>query len=127
MSRPMASRSLSRSSKLVRRVFMSTSCLALTAAVSDDWNSCSPGLRYLAYCCTNAPTCGTATCEWMSMVVLFGLISRPGLPCLRPAVGSYLFQTLVIDCLSPSENAQMLYHPRIVGIDIARRTRECNF
>src|SRR5258705_367299 len=34
--------------------------------------------------------CGIASCEWMSMVVLFGLPSRPGLPCLRAAVAPYL-------------------------------------
>src|SRR5580700_6031442 len=32
----------------------------------------------------------------MSMVVLFGLISRPGRPRLRAAVGSYLFQIFAI-------------------------------
>src|ERR1700757_2036587 len=42
--------------------------------------------------------CGIATCEWMSMVVLFGLTSRPGLPCLRAAVAAYLFHWFII-CL----------------------------
>jgi hypothetical protein len=39
-----------------------------------------------------------ATCEWISTVVLFGLISRPGLPCLRAAVAAYLFHCFII-CL----------------------------
>src|SRR4249919_641150 len=40
----------------------------------------------------------------MSMVVLFGLTSRPGLPCLRAAVASYLFHCVAISAsflLSP--------------------------
>src|SRR3954464_1667879 len=47
-----------------------------------------------------------ATWEWMSMVVLFGLISRPGLPCLRAAVASYLLHCVAISAsflLSPRE------------------------
>src|SRR6476469_6769580 len=37
-----------------------------------------------------------ATWEWMSMVVLFGRTSRPGLPCLRAAVASYLLHCVAI-------------------------------
>src|SRR6185295_12956135 len=41
---------------------------------------------------TNSAAAGTATWEWMSMVMLFGRVSRPGRPCARAAVGPYLFQ-----------------------------------
>src|SRR5207253_1999817 len=39
----------------------------------------------------------------MSMVVLFGLTSRPGFPCLRAAVAAYLFHCVAISAsLLPS-------------------------
>ncbi len=92
----MASRSRSRSSVPVMRARMSSSCFWFTARVASSakWNS---GMRSMSRCgLTKAPACGIATWEWMSIVVLLGLISRPGLPCLRAAVASYLFQGVVI-------------------------------
>ena len=38
---------------------------------------------------TSAAAAGTPTWEWMSIVVLFGRSSCPGLPCSRAAVGPY--------------------------------------
>src|SRR3981081_167366 len=49
-----------------------------------------------------------ATWEWMSMVELFGLTSRPGLPYLRAAVASYLFHCVAI-------SASFLLSPRDAG------------
>ena len=92
----MASRSVRRSSYAVMRERMSSSCFWLSARVSAlaKWNS---GMRSMSRCgLTKAPACGIATCEWMSTVVLCGLISRPGLPCRRAAVLSYLFQCVVM-------------------------------
>src|SRR5260370_42078675 len=55
---------------------------------------------------TKAVAGGIATCECISMVVLFGLTSRPGLACLRAAVAAYLFHWLIIYLLLvPSKSA----------------------
>src|SRR4051812_14177729 len=95
-SRPMASRSASRSSRLVIRVLRSPSCLALTACVSGDWK-CTSGTVARSRCgATSCAARGTPTCEWMSRVRLPGLVSRPGRSCARAEVASYLFQTFVI-------------------------------
>src|SRR6516164_1306440 len=78
----------------------SASCFWLSAFVkaSAKW---ARGIVVGSRCgFTNAAACGTATWEWMSMVVLAGLVSRPGLPCLRAAVRSYLFHCAGIDVLS---------------------------
>src|SRR5262245_63312864 len=73
------------------RARMSSSCFWLNALVGAS-AKCASGTVDRSRCgLTNAAACGIATCEWMSMVVLFGLTSRPGLPCLRAAVAAYLF------------------------------------
>ena len=45
---------------------------------------------------------GTATWACMSTVMLFGRVSRPGLPRLRAAVGSYLFHMSAIAAFDSS-------------------------
>jgi len=56
---------------------------------------------------------------------LLGRSSRPGLPCLRAAVGPYLFHMPLIESLSAffprSENAEILLYPRVVQPDFLRR------
>src|SRR5688572_11006677 len=66
---------------------------SFTARVSGDWK-CARGIVAGSRCgCARAAARGTATCEWMSKVRLFGRISRPGRSRRRAAVASYLFQT----------------------------------
>src|SRR5262249_40573118 len=74
----------------------SASCFWASALVSA-LEKCASGIVDMSRCgLTKAVACGMATCEWISMVVLLGLISRPGLPCLRAAVAAYLFHCWVI-------------------------------
>src|SRR5262249_37522874 len=114
------SRSARRSSYWVMRERISSSCFWLSALVSA-LAKCASGIVAMSRCgFTKAAACGIATCEWMSMVVLFGLISRPGLPCLRAAVRSYLFPCVITDpCL---EHAKMLRDDRVVELDLAGRS-----
>ena len=84
MSRSRSSRPLSIPVMRVRR---SASCLALSA-LTLSVAKCASGTRLRSTCGPAiAAAAGTATCEWMSMVVDFGRISRPGFSCLRAAVG----------------------------------------
>src|SRR5215216_4443317 len=83
------------------RVRMSSSCFCPTAWLSGEakWVN---GMVDISRCgLTKAAACGTATCEWMSMVTLFGLTSRPGRPRGRATVCSYLFHTAIV----PSERS----------------------
>src|SRR5229473_3387919 len=74
----------------------SASCFWASDLVSA-LEKCASGIVDMSRCgLTKAVACGMATCEWMSMVVLFGRTSRPGLPCLRAAVAAYLFHCWVI-------------------------------
>src|SRR5258708_19102872 len=84
----------------------SASCFWASALVSA-LEKCASGIVDMSRCgLTKAVACGIATCEWISMVVLFGLTSRPGLPCLRAAVAAYLFHWLIIYLLLvPSKSA----------------------
>src|SRR5215831_12981650 len=76
----------------------SASCFWASALVSA-LEKCASGIVDMSRCgLTKAVACGMATWEWMSTVVLFGLTSRPGLPCLRAAVAAYLFHWFII-CL----------------------------
>src|SRR5262245_44754275 len=118
---PMASRSASRSSNWVMRVRMSSSCFWLSARVSA-LAKCASGIVAMSRCgFTKAPACGIATWEWMSMVVLFGRSSRPGLPCLRAVVRSYLFHCVIVVPLKKRalKHAEMLRHDRVVELDRA--------
>src|SRR4029077_7036209 len=73
----------------VMRVRRSASCLALSA-LTLSVAKCASGTLDRSRCgCAIFAAAGTPTCEWMSMVVDFGRTSRPGLPCLRAAVGPY--------------------------------------
>src|SRR6185369_17249212 len=58
--------------------------------------------------CAICAAAGTPTCEWMSMVVDFGRTSRPGLPCLRAAVGPYRFVSVTFLFSCCSKYAEML-------------------
>src|SRR4029453_1474707 len=74
----------------------SASCFCASALVSA-LERCASGIVDISRCgLTKAVACGMATWEWMSMVVLFGRTSRPGLPCLRAAVASYLLHCVAI-------------------------------
>src|SRR5438093_3873828 len=81
---------------------MSSSCFCPSALLSAvaKWEAATVDGSRCGL--TKAAACGIATCEWMSIVVLFGLTSRPGLPCLRAAVAAYLFQcgVMAISALS---------------------------
>src|SRR5713226_6427356 len=112
------------------RARMSASCFWLSALVSA-LAKCASGIVAMSRCgLAKAPACGIATCEWMSMVVLFGLISRPGLPCLRAAVRSYLFHCVVISDDCPLTTDHCLEHPEMLGdhgvvdLDLVRRAGE---
>src|SRR5713101_5788539 len=116
------------------RARMSASCFWLSALVSA-LAKCASGIVAMSRCgLAKAPACGMATCEWMSMVVLFGLISRPGLPCLRAAVRSYLFHCVVIavpwfpercrEAVARSEHAELLGDHGVVDLDLASGSGE---
>src|SRR5713101_400256 len=95
---------------------ISSSCLPLSAFVPAS-AKCVSGMVVGSRCgLTNAAAAGIATCEWISMVVLDGRTSRPGLPSLRAAVGPYLFHCAGMR--SPFlENAEMLRDDGIVEPD----------
>src|SRR6266849_3242258 len=105
------------------RARTSSSCFWLSALVSAlaKWASAIVDMSRCGL--TKAPARGIATCEWMSMVVLFGLTSRPGLLCLRAAVGPYLFHCSgmrSVPCLSGrpiSKHAEVLGDDGIVELD----------
>src|SRR6266481_2657451 len=78
------------------RARTSSSCFWLSALVCAS-AKCASGTVEISRCgFTNAAAWGIATCEWISTVVLFGLTSRPGLPCLRAAVRPYLFHWVIV-------------------------------
>src|SRR5437016_4241221 len=78
------------------RARMSCSCFWLSARVSS-FAKCASGTVAISRCgLTNAAACGIATCACISIVVALGLTSRPGRPCLRAAVGAYLFQGVIV-------------------------------
>ena len=91
----MASSSVSLRSCFMMHSRISSSCFWLSARVSGV--ACSTSGLVIGSKCgfTNAAAAGTATCEWMSMVMLGGRASRPGLPCRRAAVRSYLFHCVI--------------------------------
>src|SRR5262249_20327536 len=106
------------------------SCFCASALVSA-LEKCASGIVDMSRCgLTKAVACGMATWEWMSTVVLFGLTSRPGLPCLRAAVAAYLFHCSVIAvpwfCLSwrLTKHTQVLRHNGIVKLDLIGGTAE---
>src|SRR5882757_5833758 len=75
---------------------MSASCLAFSALVSA-LAKCASGMVLKSICGrANWWARGTDTWEWVSTVMLLGRVSRPGLPRLRAAVGSYLFHKSAI-------------------------------
>src|SRR5262245_19887607 len=96
MSTPISSMTAKRSSVVLMRVRMSVACFAISAWVSGVESATSGSVDCLRCGVTISATRGTATWACMSRVRLFGLTSRPGLPCLRAAVLAYLFQTFVI-------------------------------
>src|SRR4029078_6377120 len=100
MSTPISSITAKRSSVVLMRVRMSAACFAINAWVSGVESATSGSVDCLRCGVTISATRGTATWECISSVRLFGLNSRPGLPCLRAAVLAYLFQTSAIAILS---------------------------
>src|SRR6266511_362369 len=118
---------------------MSSSCFWLSALVSA-LAKCASAIIDISRCgLAKAPACGIATCEWMSMVVLFGLMSRPGLPGLRAGVASYLFHmsAIAFALFLPvmhsgraeardwaSEHAEMLGDHGVIELDLGRRSLE---
>src|SRR6478672_891101 len=126
MSSPISSMSLRRSSRPfsspVMRVRRSASCLALSALTFGvaKWPS---GTVEASRCgCAICAAAGTPTCEWMSMVVDFGRTSRPGLPCLRAAVGPYRFVSVTFLFSCSSKYAKMLRDALLVGANLVRRS-----
>ena len=65
----------------------SASCWALTTFVSGVEKNVSGMVETSRKGSTMAAAAGTDTCEWMSIVVVRGLVSRPGRLCFRAAVG----------------------------------------
>ncbi len=107
MSTPISSMTAKRSSVVLMRVRMSAACLAIRACVSGVESATSGSVDCLRCGATISATRGTATWQCISTVRLFGLTSRPGLPCLRAAVFAYLFQTFAMSLASlEMENRQ---------------------
>src|SRR3954469_10732287 len=125
MSRPISSMSRSLSSRPfsipVMRVRRSASCSALSA-LTLSVAKCASGTFDKSRCgCAIAAAAGTPTCEWISMVVDFGRPSRPGLPCLRAAVGAYRLVSVTF-LLSLLEHPQMLRDHALVRLRLGRRS-----
>src|SRR5262249_50998377 len=126
----MVSSSARRSSWPVMRVRTSSSCFWLSALVSALAKRASAMVEGSRCGLTKAPARGIATCEWMSTVVLFGLTSRPGLPCLRAAVAPYLFHCSgmrSVPCSSGrpvSKHAEVLGDDGVVELDLGRGAAE---
>src|SRR5438874_8009229 len=80
---------------------MSSSCVRFSVLLSSlaKWKAATVDGSKCGL--TKAAARAIATCEWMSIVVLFGLTSRPGLPCLRAAVAAYLFHGVVMLAVAP--------------------------
>src|SRR5260370_39822715 len=102
----------------------SASCFWASALVSA-LEKCASGIVDMSRCgLTKAVACGIATGEWISMVVLFGLTSRPGLPCLRAAVAADLFHCwdIAVPWVSwrwrLSKHTQVLQHKAVVELHL---------
>ena len=116
----MSSITRNRASVLRMRSPMSAACLAMMALVSafEKWSSGTlDGSRWGP---AISPARGIATWACMSTVVLFGRDCLPGVPRLRAAVGSYLFQMSAMARLSlvlNSEDAEMLRNDGVVKLE----------
>src|SRR5262252_3972656 len=98
----------------------SASCFWPSALLSGEAKWASGTLDRSRCGLTRAAAGDTATWEWMSMVTLLGRISRPGRPCDRAAVRSYLFHWVIAVPLSSGAFAVRLerapeQRPRRVG------------
>src|SRR5262245_32721272 len=120
MSTPISSITAKRSSVVLMRVRMSAACFAISAWVSGVESATSGSVDCLRCGVTISATRGTATWACISRVRLFGLTSRPGLPCLRAAVLAYLFQTFAMAEFPSLDNADMLRDDLVVELDTVR-------
>src|SRR4051794_2021458 len=100
---------------------MSACCFAISAWVSgvERWTSGSVA----AFRCGAAisPARGTMTWACMSTVRLLGRVCCPGLPRVRAAVGSYLFQTSAISLSSRFVMPGLMPGIHVFLTELARR------